>query len=457
MAKQRPSAQVHVADGAGGLRPVEDLRFDAGAWPVQFQIGANSAHTWMAHLHAECEARGYPTSGISQLEAAENSGTLHIQLNSAPSASAFELVWERRRDKHLSIRARTGGQPPPAVTDLQAFLDAVSEAHRAKGVTRRHRRGYLVYRGRPWSGELWLSPNLCLGSPAKPGVYLNDPQIIVVDAVVEGIGSHGIIEEFARLMRELSIFLEVVVGIRAVEQRERRVWTYSTDAAGHYADFEIKSSAYYEPELHPQMPVAGARPAIPVHQVQRPGIERPIDLATMDQQSVPQDMEALWQLLQSLPKKLRRQFLEAGNAFANAQVFWPNQRTAYASFLVVACEALKPAGGRFDRANVYDVVNSLRGRAVADTLRSAQPQGVRSGHLHRGKVTDEELSPRFGSDYFRDPSFNDLLRALHQNCRICLIEWLRQGGTYSFQRMPPQRASLKQRLLRAMRVVRGLA
>jgi hypothetical protein len=111
---------------------------------------------------------------------------------------------------------------------------------------------------------------------------------------------------------------------------------------------------------------------------------------------------------------------------------WPDQRTAYAAFLVVACEALKPTGKRYDRMNVYDVVASLVSASDAQRLRqlSLHPQKIRSEHLHRGKLSAGELLPMFIHDHFRDPSFDEMLRILSPICRICLIEWLRCEGKY---------------------------
>ena len=47
MPKQKSSAQIHVADGAGGMRQVTDLRFEAGEWPIEVVVPAKDAETWM--------------------------------------------------------------------------------------------------------------------------------------------------------------------------------------------------------------------------------------------------------------------------------------------------------------------------------------------------------------------------------------------------------------------------
>ena len=449
MAKQKTSVTLLVADGAGGMRPLDDLRFSDGDWPARLRVPAKHADKWMAYLDAECEMRSYSNSSSSQLEVGENSGTMQVRLSSGASAPTFDIVWERERDKHLKIRARPSGEPRPSDADVRGFLAAVTRALRSKRLKRSHRRTYLTYRGVPWCGELWLTPELCLGPPTKQPEYQNDPHIIIVDALVEGIGSKGVNDEFRRVVRELVIFLDVVVGTHTQEQKDERVWIYSADAQGHYTDTAFRTSAYYELDPTPQMPVPGRCPPVPIKKVQRIGT---ISISSpRDQQSVPEDTAALWNQLQSLHPALHRQVLEAGNAFTIAQSLWPDQRTAFASFLVVACEALKPTSRKYRRANIYDVIASFQGPAAAEALRKLEPhpQDLRSEHFHRGKVVAEELAPRFGTDYFADPGFDDLLRALWEACHVCLTEWLRRAGAYKFQWMPRPKPTWMQRLRRA--------
>jgi hypothetical protein len=424
---------------------------------VRLRIPSRHAQEWMGQLEAECELRGYASTGLAQLGADETSGTTQVRLANGATVPTFDLVWERLRERLLVVRARPDGVPVPNIAALRGFLAAVTRAVRSHRRLRQHRRAYLVIRGRSWSGDLWLSSELCLGPPSKPASFQSDPQVIVVDAMVEGIGSRGVTDEFQRLVRELLIFLDVVLGTHAVEQRDERVWTYEVEN-GRYINFELRPSAYYEPELRPQMPMAGTRPAMPTHNVARPGIEGALDLAQMQARSAPQDAPSLWQQMQSLPEALRRQFLEAGNAYRNAQSFWPEQRTAYASFLVVSCEALKPARRKFDAANIYDVINSLRDQSAAEGFRKValHPQAIRSNHFHRGRVIAEELTPRFGTRYFEDPTFDELLRALHENCRICLIEWLRRGGNYTMRWLSRARPTCRIRLRKAVAALRGV-
>ena len=34
--------------------------FEAGEWPIEVVVSSKDAETWMAHLHAEMEERGWP-------------------------------------------------------------------------------------------------------------------------------------------------------------------------------------------------------------------------------------------------------------------------------------------------------------------------------------------------------------------------------------------------------------
>ena len=62
MPREKSSGQMLSADGAGGMRVVVDNRFEGGAWPIDFVVKKRDATPWMAHLHAECEARSWHPS-----------------------------------------------------------------------------------------------------------------------------------------------------------------------------------------------------------------------------------------------------------------------------------------------------------------------------------------------------------------------------------------------------------
>jgi hypothetical protein len=92
MAKRKPDVELRVADGAGGLVPAQDLRFDTGNWPVRLRVPGKHEQEWMAQLDAECELRGYGATGLAQLETTETSGTTQIRLASGAVVPVFDLV-----------------------------------------------------------------------------------------------------------------------------------------------------------------------------------------------------------------------------------------------------------------------------------------------------------------------------------------------------------------------------
>ncbi len=125
--KRKADAAVYVADGAGGLRAVQDLRFEEDEWPISFIASSDEAEAWMAQLDAEVDDRGWASSSFSQLDAAENSGTISVYTTAGPSSSMVEIVWERLRDATLHIRARPGGDASLSLDEARAFIEAVRE------------------------------------------------------------------------------------------------------------------------------------------------------------------------------------------------------------------------------------------------------------------------------------------------------------------------------------------
>src|SRR5215212_1755027 len=207
MPKKKSGAQIHVADGAGGMRQVADLRFEAGEWPIELVVPANDAESWMAHLDAEAEERGWYPSSFSQLEATENSGTLSVHTANGPAPATLDIVWERPRSKDLRLRARPSGDPTLPLDVARDFINSVSERVRARKTLRAHRRAFLTYNGLPWRGELWLDADHRLGPPSRHPDTLLGPQIAIVDAMIEGIGQQGVTATFQKRLRELQVFL----------------------------------------------------------------------------------------------------------------------------------------------------------------------------------------------------------------------------------------------------------
>lgn len=437
MPKQKSGAQIHVADGAGGMRQVSDLRFEVGEWPIALVVPAKDAETWMAHLRAETEERDWSLSSLSQLDAAENSGTLSIHTASGLSPTTLDIVWERPRGQELRLRARPSGDPVLSLDVAHAFINAVNVRVRTGKTLRAHRQALLTYDGLPWRGELWLDDNLRLGPPSKHPDSLLGPQIVIVDAMMEGIGQWGVTANFQRRFHELRVFLGFVLGLKLEICKFEQGWVYDTDAEGRFTDCKLRNIGYVELSPQAGFPKRGCTPPVERRDVTRPGLGPYGITSDMHEEWVPGDIEQLWRSFRALPPAKRDHLLRAGNAYLTAQLMWPDQRTANAAFLVVACEALKPTGKSGGRMNVYDVVASLVGPNEAQGLRQLtfHPQQVRSKHLHRGELAAGELLPMLFEDHFRDPSFDEMLRILSATCRICLVEWLRCEGKYNVVRL----------------------
>ena len=447
MPKAKSSAQLHVADGAGGMRQVADLRFETHEWPIELVVSAEHAETWMAHLNAEMEERGRNASSFSQLHAAENSGTLSVHTATGPSPATLDIVWERLRGKELRLRARPSGDPALSLDVANDFIGAVGARVRTGKVLRAHRQALLTYDGFPWRGELWLDDSHRLGPPSKHPDTLLGPQILIVDAMLEGIGRMGVTANFQKRLHEICVFLGFVLGLKLEMSKFERAWAYEVDAEGRFTDCTLRNIGYVE--LPPQLgfPKRGSARPVERRDVTRPGLGPYGITFDMHEEWIPRDIEELWQRFLTLPPAKREHLLRAGNAYLTAQMMWPDQRTAYAAFLVVACEALKPAGKIGDRMNVYDVIASLVSPNEAQSLRqlSFHPQKVRSQHLHRGELLAGELLPVLFNDHFKDPSFDEMLRILSRTSRICLIEWLRFGGKYKVVCLPREKDRPKTR------------
>lgn len=378
------------------MRPVVDLRSDPEDWPIELVVPAKDAETWMAHLSAEREARGWSSSVFSQLYRTENSGTLSVHTANGPSPPAIDIVWEKLRRGDLQLRARPSGTPLLSLEVAQDFIDATSARQCVGKKHREYQWALLAYNGLPWCGELWLDSKLRLGSPSKhPTDALLGPQALIVDAMVEGIGNQGIRSRFEISLNELRVFLSVVLGLHVATSKFERKWVCQLDEQGRIEECKLGHVGYWETSKNREFPSVGHTPPIARREVSRPGLGPTGIWSGMNEQWVPADIEELWHNFNGLPTSKREHFLRAGNAYLIACSMWPDQRTAYAVFLVIACEALKPIGKRYDRANIYDGVASLVNRKEAELLRelSVPPQRVRSKHVHRGELAAEELLP----------------------------------------------------------------
>ena len=436
---QTSNATIFVADGAGGMRQVVDHRFDEQEWLIREAVAAAQAETWMAHLSAESQERGWSTSSIGQIAAEFSSGAMTIHLLNSQAGPAIQIAWEKARNGDLVIGAKAGGTPSAEVALVRQFFQSVAYRVQAGRLDRTHRRFWLMYNGLPWRGELWLTDSIRLGPPSKRPDALLGHQAVIVDAVVEGIGFAGVTASFHRLLRELRLVLSPMLGVHLQSTPQwTSDWVPEIDDVGKILDCRLRSIGYTEIGLPADMPVQGVTERTELEPVSRPGLGRRGIWPGDNAQRVPADVHDLWKSFQNLPLKRKDQFLNACNAYGIAQDMWPHQRTAYAAFLVIACEALKPASEHYDRANVYDVAASLIDQATAAELRALPlpPQKLRSKHVHRGTLAADDMAPLLFSDPFRDPSFDETLTRLSQVARTCLIEWLRSGGNYKLVWMP---------------------
>src|SRR5882762_740942 len=446
MANQKSGAQLVVADGAGALREVKDHRFDDTPWPIELRVEAGDAQAWMAHVTAEAETRGWRSASFGQLDAEQNSGSLTLHITSGPTGPSIDVAWEKKRDAHLDVRLRPGGEPPAALALAQEFVQAVATRVRERRADTRHHRAVLLYQGLPWTGELWLTDTLRLGPPSRFAPALHSTQALVVDAEVSGIGWQGVLANFGRLLREGRLVLSPVLGVHLeAENGSAQGWVPEFDDQHNLIDCRLRTTGYWEGWLPQGLPPRGAAPPIERlsmrEELARLGIP-----ATQRSIVVSAEVESLWRAFGALPDyPLKQQFLNACNAFSIANDLWPDQRTACAALLVVTCEALKPTGRRYRSANVYDVIASLAGEGISTGLRSSavSPQRTRSEHFHRGVLVADELSNMLFGDPFSDPSFDAMLRDLWHTTRVCLIEWLSRHGRYQFVWLPretrPQR------------------
>lgn len=421
------------------MRPVVDHRFDSEDWPIKLVVPARDAETWIACLSAEGETRGWSSGGISQLHRIENTGTISVHTANGPSPPTIDIVWEKMRKGDLRLRARPSGTPLLSLEVAQDFIDSTSARQRLGTTDRAYQWALLAYYGMPCFGELWLESELRVGPPSKhPTDALLGPQVFIVDAMVEGIGSRGIRTRLEILLNELRVFLSVVLGLHVKTVKFERGWVCEFDEKGRIEECKLGQVGYWETLKKHEFPPVGQVPPIARRKVARPGLGPTGIHSDMKEQWVPADIEELWHNFKDLPRSKREQFLSAGNAYLIARSMWPEQRTAYGVFLVVACEALKPGGKRYDRANIYDVVVSLLNQREAESLKelSISPQRVRSNHLHRGELAAEELLPMLVRNQFQDPSFDEMIRELSRVTRTCLIEWLRCNGKFKFSFLP---------------------
>jgi len=145
MAKAKTKAVVMVADGTGGLVQVEDQRFVAAGWPINFEVPTEQADNWLTYLTAECGKRGWSGGGISQMEAKENSGS--ITFNDRTGQQRLEVVWERKRGGPIKVRARPVGTPSLPLDEANELFKQVNARSAAGETAQFSRRGTCTTKG----------------------------------------------------------------------------------------------------------------------------------------------------------------------------------------------------------------------------------------------------------------------------------------------------------------------
>lgn len=454
MPKRKSAAQIATADGTGGMVALEDNRFADGPWAVSFEIPATQADVWMEYLYAECDERGWSWTTFGQMEADENSQSITVRTGVPGQAPEITIIWERTQVGPLRVRARITGDPQPAQGLAIEFFDQVNERFQAGAKQRFYRKGYLEYEGLPWRGELWLEDELRLGPPARHAEFLIAPQIITVDAVVRAITWRGANALFESKLEEVSRFLAAVMRRSVHAPQGGNAWVFDKEKRHS----EVRQLAYVEENIPSEMPKQGEHAPAPLRAIARPDLTWGGIMLSDDEQYLPDDIHDLWRRYVDLAPERQDQFQRVAGILRSARMLWRENKTMSLALKVVACEALKPAGRRYDRLNVYDVVEGLLGEPHARALRGLRfpPQKVRSKHLHRGEVLDSEGIHRLMLSTFRDPTFDEEYRIISQIADAALIEWLRACGTFT---APARRQSRLQRLshffLKVLNAVRG--
>jgi hypothetical protein len=421
MVKKKARATIQVPDPKGVMVRLEDRRFDPRDWPIQRKVATEFADSWLTYLSAECKQRGWQCSGLTQLDRRENSGTLIVR--AADGVEQLTIVWERTRNGPLLLKAK------PMTAEVTEFLTTVDLRCSTASTERFYRRGLLRYDGLPWLGELWLGSHLRLGAPSQQDTTaLTGPRYILVDAEVDGIEWSDAASRFSVLLRELSVFLTVVLRTSVSVPDSRRDWTWTM--ADGAASYEVRQIGYGEVKNPARMPSPGETRSILTYPVSRPDFSIGGITASDNEKQVPDDIVSLWQDFENLSPEKRREFLQAGSHYQLALLLFQKFPTACFAFMVAACEALKPGGKAFEVHNAYDVVEALLGKTVADRLRAnpSRPQDTRSVHFHRGEFRANEFEPYQFLSSFDDPTFDESLREIARVAHAAIIEWLRKGG-----------------------------
>lgn len=445
MAKTKPKARILTSDGAGGMVEMQDRRFERGEWPIQFDVPKERADTWLQYLSVECKRRGWSSTSLGQIEAEENSGSITVHKHGAKE-SLLAVVWERKRGGPLKVRARLEATGEIPLHEAQELFQQVNQLCSADNKERFYFRGQLEYYGLPWRGELWLNDRLRLGPPSRDDeTVLISPRVILVDAEIEGIDRSDAASAFKVRLRELSVFLSVVIRREVRPPKTDHVWT-STHGPDRKVECDTRQLGYWEPEHPKELPAKGDVSIVPLVRVTRPDLD-PLGRGIrtdLRAQELPADVIDLWQAFARLSPARRRQFLQAGSMWQLALSLGREWQTTGFALMVVACEALKRPDTQFRDHKIYHVVKALLGKPTADRLQEdcIRPQEVRNVNLHSGEFRGSEFVQHMMISSFEDPTFDEAHIVLALITPAAIIEWLTRGGIFT---MPPLRRRKKWR------------
>ena len=303
-------------------------------------------------------------------------------------------------------------------------------ARNSGGLQRSTTKGFL-------GAALWLDERTRLAAPSQQDAQtLIGPRVVLVDVSVMAISWIEVSNQVERRLREISVFLTVVMGYNFTVPVQGRGWTISTDGTRSKA----RSLGYRERSWlggANKQPVRHALPPVELYEVKRPDrVLRGVDGTTLDLK-LPSDIRALWNDFSHLEPNLKRRFLEAGMVYQAAGKLRGEYETTAFALTVAACEALKPLGNGFRGVEARDVVAALlnepTGEAFEDTIGA---QAVRNANLHAAEMQGSELDGWGGISTYVDPTFRMQQMALNEIVHMTIIEWLRRRGSYKIGRRP---------------------
>ncbi len=406
--------QAMTADGKTVSIPLGDFRQEKGPWPIKFGVPVEQAGHWLQHLQAECGPRGWGYSSTSEANQKENSGSITIRAGAIVPCPELIVVWKRRRGGTIGVKARPAGTPELDRPTADEFFARVNDRARLNQLEKIYCRREIYYDGLPWLGELWLDDSLRLGPPSRQyEEALCGPRVILVDAEVEAIDGHDAGCVFDLKLRELSVFLSIVMRTSVECPKLGREWVFDVLPDGQ-ANSEARQLGYHEPNRLSAMPAKGTSPPIPLHPVSRPDFSEPVIYCEWKQEKLPWDVVDLWRAYTSLSDEARRRFLQAGNLYRRAISLGRDEQTLRVALMVVTCEALKLPEQKYDGHNAASVVQALLGNAAGAVIlgKDVHPLGVRNMHLHRGEFKGGEFLKLVTESSDRDPTFDQRSREL---------------------------------------------